>query len=152
MRSLLLLISLLGLACAGQKAASNEKGNSSEQDSMKLQLVLQDSYSGIEQPEFQVIRGPKALKNLFLKFNRTRKPGLPVPEVDFTQEILLVYCAGATFDVGIKELVILNESLESITIGQKEQTTSKKENLNSTITPFLIYKMPFTQKEINLLK
>lgn len=149
MRLILIILSLLGIACVGQKGVFYDNVDSSEQDSKKLQLVLEDRYSGVEQPEFQVIRDPKALKNLFLKINRTRKPGLPIPEVDFTEELLLVYCAGTKLDVGKSELVILKESLGNITIGQKERTLSKKENINAVTTPFYIYKMPLTQKEIS---
>jgi len=149
MRLILIILSLFGIACVGQKGVSHDNVDSSEQDSKNLQLVLEDSYSGVEQPEFQVIRDSKALKNLFLKINRTRKPGLPIPEVDFTEVLLLVYCVGATLEVGSLELVILKESLGNITIGRKEDALSKKENLNATTSPFYIYKMPLTQKEIS---
>lgn len=149
MRLLLILLSLFGIACAGQKGLPNDKGDSFEQDSNKLQLVLEDNYSGVEQPEFQVIRDSKALKNLFLQINRTRKPGISIPEVDFTEELLLVYCEGTRLGVGGLELIVLEESPENITIGLKERIPSKKENLNATTSPIYIYKMPLTQKEIS---
>ncbi|MCK0147069.1 hypothetical protein MWU78_15540 [Arenibacter sp. F26102] len=149
MRLLLLIIFLLGTACVGQKAVSSAMDGGSEQDSIKLQLVLEDNYSGVEQPEFQVVRDPKTLKNLFLQINKTRKPGLPIPEVNFTEELLLVYCAGTRLGAGRLKLVITEESPKYITVGRQEQSSSKKEFLNAATTPIYIYKMPVTQKEIS---
>ncbi|MBC8767846.1 hypothetical protein H4O18_07575 [Arenibacter sp. BSSL-BM3] len=149
MRLLLLIICLFGTACVGQKAVSGTMDDSSEQDSRNLQLVLGDNYSGVEQLEFQVVRDPKTLKNLFLQINKTRKPGLPIPEVDFTEELLLVYCAGTGLGEGRLKLVVIEESPEKITMGLKERITTKKENLNVATTPIYIYKMPVTHKEIS---
>ncbi|MCM4150968.1 hypothetical protein DHD05_05130 [Arenibacter sp. N53] len=149
MRLLLLIICLLGTACVGQKTVPSSVDNSSERDSRELQLVMEDNYSGVEQPEFQVVRDPKALKNLFLQINKTRKPGLPIPEIDFSEELLLVYCSGTELGVGRLEMVVVEESLGNITMGLKERISSKKESLNAATTPIYIYKMPVTQKEIS---
>tara|TARA_R100001369_G_scaffold92695_2_gene139178 strand:- start:1606 stop:2070 length:465 start_codon:yes stop_codon:yes gene_type:complete len=149
MRSLLLFLCLLGISCSGQKGVSKDNDNNSLQNSKELQLVLQDNYSGVEQSEFQVVRDSKALKNFFLQINKTRKPGLPVPEVDFNTELLLVYCAGTTRGVGGAELILIKDSNDSIVVGPKELTPSKKEVTYVTTTPFSIYKMPLTPKEIS---
>lgn len=152
MRLLILLICLLGISCSGQKGASKDKADSTIQNSKYLQLVLKDNYSGVEESEFQVVRDPKALRNFFIQINKTRKPGLPIAEVDFSKEVLLIYCAGTTRGVGGSELLLIKDSQDSIVFGPKERTPSKKEFTEVTTTPFSIYKMPLTPKEIGFRK
>jgi hypothetical protein len=142
----------LGVSCAGQKGVSQGKGDDNQRFPRELQLVLADNYSGVQQPQFQVIRDSKALKNFFLQINKTRKPGFPVPEVDFGRELLLVYCAGTTMGVDKLELVIIEDSLDTFLVGLKEQSTSTKETNQVATTPFCIYKMPLTPKKIRFQK
>ncbi|MDO6605727.1 hypothetical protein [Arenibacter palladensis] len=149
MRSIQLFLCLLVISCTGQKGVPQDNTHSPVQKSAELQLVLADNYSGVEQPEFQVVRDTKKLKNFFLQINRTRKPGLLIPEVDFSKELLLIYCAGTSRGVGGAELLLLEVSQDSIVVGPKELTPSKKEITNVTTTPFSIYKMPHTPKEIS---
>jgi hypothetical protein len=149
MRLLLIILSLLYFACVGQKGVMHDNGDSSEKDSKKLQLVLEENYSGIEQPEYQVVRDQKSLNNLFIQINKTRKPGIPIPGVSFKEEVLLVYCAGTSWGVSNMEMVVAEESPDNITIVLKERSSSQKEIPNATTTPIYIYRMPVTQKAIN---
>ncbi|MBU2904272.1 hypothetical protein KO529_05695 [Arenibacter algicola] len=148
MRSLLLFLCLLGISCSGQKGVPKNNAESSLQNSKEFQLLLTDNYSGVEKSEFQVVRDSKTLKNFFLHINKTRKPGLPIPEVDFSKELLLIYCAGTTVGVGGVELSVV-EGPHNIVVAPKKRTPSKKEVANVTTTPFSIYKMPLTLKEIS---
>lgn len=148
MRSLLLFLCLLGISCSGQKGVPKNNAESSLQNSKEFQLLLTDNYSGVEKSEFQVVRDSKTLKNFFLQINKTRKPGLPIPEVDFSKELLLIYCAGTTVGVGGVELSVV-EGPHNIVVAPKKRTPSKKEVANVTTTPFSIYKMPLTLKEIS---
>ena len=148
MRSLLLFLCLLGISCSGQKGVPKNNAESSLQNSKEFQLLLTDNYSGVEKSEFQVVRDSKTLKNFFLQINKTRKPGLPIPEVDFSKELLLIYCAGTTVGVGGVELSVV-EGPHNIVVAPKKQTPSKKKVANVTTTPFSIYKMPLTLKEIS---
>ena len=152
MRSLLLFLCLLGISCSGQKGVSKDKADAYVQNSKELQLVLADNYSGVEESEFQVVRDPKALRNFFIQINKTRKPGLPIPEVDFSKELLLIYCAGTTLGDGGAELFVIEDSQDNIVIGPKERIPSGKEVTNITTTPFSIYKMPLTPKDISFHK
>lgn len=149
MRLALLLLCFLGVSCSGQKGVPKNDADSSLLNSEELHLVLTDNYSGVEKSEFQVIRDSKTLKNFFLRINRTRKPGLPIPEVDFSKSLLLIYCAGTTMGVGGAELLLVKDTQDSIVVGPKKLVPSKKEITNVTTTPFSIYKMPLTLKEIS---
>lgn len=149
MRLALLLLCFLGVSCSGQKSVPKNDADSSLLNSEELHLVLADNYSGVEKSEFQVIRDSKTLKNFFLRINRTRKPGLPIPEVDFSKSLLLIYCAGTTMGVGGAELLLVKDTQDSIVVGPKKLVPSTKEITNVTTTPFSIYKMPLTLKEIS---
>lgn len=94
-----------------------------------------------------VIRDIKALRNFFLQINKTRKPRLSVPEVDFTKEIVVIYCAGINSVQRSVKMVLLKESQDKITLGLKEGTPSQKAGVLET-TAFYMYKLPYTQKDI----
>ncbi|MGB5666541.1 MAG: hypothetical protein WBM53_06820, partial [Maribacter sp.] len=94
MKGLLLVILMIFSSCnCHKKAAMNNEGDKNSHNE-KLTLLLQDNYSGSDVAETMIITDAKALKSFYSKINRTRKPGLPVPEVDFTQEMILVHCSG----------------------------------------------------------
>ncbi|MEQ8216858.1 MAG: hypothetical protein RH981_01395 [Arenibacter sp.] len=152
MRFVLLFLCLLGISCSGQKGVPKDKADGSMQNSKELQLVLMDNYSGVEDSEFQIVRDLKTLRNFFIQINKTRKPGLPIPEVDFSKELLLIYCAGTTLGVGGTELFVIEDSQDNMVVGSKERIPSGKEITNITTTPFIIYKMPLTPKEISFRK
>lgn len=152
MRSILLFICLLGISCSGQKGVSKGVKDGSLKNAIKLQLVLEDNYSGVHQTAFQVVRDSKTLRSFFAQINKARKPGLPVPQVDFDREQLLIYCAGTTKGVGGAGLYVLEDSQHYIIVGPKERTPSAKEGPIATTTPFGIYKMPRTTKKIHFGK
>ena len=89
MRYLTLIIFAILFSCKGQKKAAMENGDGQNDDSGSLTLVLQDNYSGSITPDTLIIKDRKTLQKFFSKVNRTRKPGIPVPEVDFAQEMIL---------------------------------------------------------------
>lgn len=148
MRYLTLIILAILFSCNGQKKAAMENGDGQNNNIGLLTLVLQDNYSGSINPDTLIIKDRKSLQKFFSKVNRTRKPGLPVPEVNFKKEMVLIYCGGEQpvgrqvslrFDAENDEELILRTTLEKT---KKESTSS------AVISPFSVYKMPLTQKEI----
>ncbi|MCM4167313.1 hypothetical protein DHD08_06400 [Arenibacter sp. H213] len=109
---------------------------------------MQELYSNVETPIFKVITDEKALKKVFLQINRTRKPGISIPKVDFTKEALLFYAAGITDGVRSFELFVWEESYDSIKIDVKNSPTSAKIAFLTNTTPFCMYSILRTNKEI----
>ena len=73
---LVFLILLMGmLSCKSQK--SQQMADNTNDG---LTLLVEDGYSGVENFESMVVRDQKTLNSFFAKINRTRKPGIPVPE------------------------------------------------------------------------
>ena len=152
MRYLPMIIFAILFSCKGQKKAALEKEGGQNNDIGLLTLVLQDNYSGSITPDTLIIKDRKSLQKFFSIVNRTRKPGLPVPEVDFTKEMILIYCGGEQpvgrqvslrFDAENDEELILSTTLEKTT---KESTSS------AVISPFSVYRMPLTKKRISFRK
>ena len=84
------IIVLLNTSC---KSQSNITNNSNKD----LELILQDNYSGFEKEEILLMKDQKSLEKFFGRINRTRKPSLPIPKINFSKEMVLIWCAGETY-------------------------------------------------------
>ncbi|MBT8302492.1 MAG: hypothetical protein KJO63_14275 [Maribacter sp.] len=123
--------------------------NDVNSDDERLTLILQDNYSGGDVAETLIIRDAKALNSFYSKVNRTRKPGIPVPKIDFSKEMILIYCTGEQTNGKHARLAIEEESEKEVIISTSVEK-SIKEGPNAALTsPFSVYKMPLTQKEIS---
>lgn len=112
----------------------------------KMELILQDNYSGIEEEQLLVIKNQKGLEEFFGKVNRTRKPGIPIPQIDFEKDMLIVWCGGK--NVSIPTELQLETNPDEILV--KRRTNKGFKSGNSAITnPFQIYKMPTTSQSVN---
>ncbi|HKL90745.1 MAG TPA: hypothetical protein VJ880_06160, partial [Allomuricauda sp.] len=68
------------LSCKAQKEDAASVGEEIED----LVLVDHDNFINIDSFETRVIRDAKSLRKFYAQINQTRKPGLPVPMVDFS--------------------------------------------------------------------
>ncbi|NNE77316.1 MAG: hypothetical protein HKN31_09620, partial [Pricia sp.] len=92
MRCLSLALVLIFLSCNGQKkSAMATEGANNQNTDERLSLVVSDMYAPTEAVETLVIKDAKSLQKFYSKVNRTRKPGLPVPEIDFSKEMVVVH-------------------------------------------------------------
>ncbi len=148
MRYLSLFIFALILSCNGQKKAVMKDKNNMNQSDEKLILVLQDNYTGSDIEETIIIKDVKTLKSFFSKINRTRKPGLAIPEIDFTKEMILVHCSGEQTSGAFTLLSVAEENEREVIISTAIEKLEKSESSSALISPFCVYKMPLTQKEV----
>ena len=118
----------------------------------KLTLLMQDNYSGTDVAETLIIRDIKALKSFYSKINRTRKPGIPVPEVDFAKEMILVHCSGEQTNGKQAMLSVEEENDSEVIISTSVEKSKKSGTSSALISPFSVYKMPLTQKDISFKK
>ena len=142
MKFVFLCLIFIGLSCKSQKNSVRE--NSPE----GMTLLLNDDYSGVEESNFHVIKDASTLQKFFNTINRFRKPGIPVPEVDFNKNTVLLYFAGKT-QVGTKTQVFLREETEKqITLAIKKGDSTTTATAAAIGTPFQLYIVPQTKKEI----
>lgn len=111
-----------------------------------LTLLVYDNYSGAEAEETLIIRDAKSLKKFFVKINRTRKPGLPVPEVDFSKDMVIIHCSPENSGSKSNTLYLKEESDDAMIIGVKR---AEMNSSSSAVTsPFSVYKLPLSDKKI----
>ncbi|TMM53806.1 hypothetical protein FEE95_18075 [Maribacter algarum] len=149
MKNYLVAVLFVLASCNGQKKASMKDSSSgSKPANSKMVLLVQDEYGGFDVEETMIIKDEKRLKSLYAKINRTRKPGLPLPIIDFSKEMVIFHCVGEqnfdglpvlTFNAETEKQVILNSDMHR---DSKENLTSIRTNL------FCIYKIPITKKEV----
>ena len=112
----------------------------------RLVLLVEDAYFPVGTPELIVIKDAKTLNSFFSTVNKTRKPGIPVPKIDFSKDVVLIACMGKKSKEGQIVFNIETESPETVTINAK---FVEKNNVLENF-PFCVYKMERTSKEIVL--
>ena len=110
-----------------------------------MELILQKNYSGSEEEQLVVIKNQKSLEEFFGKVNRTRKPGISIPQINFEKDMLLVWCGGEK--VSFPTELQFQDTSEGILV-KRNLMTKKGLEQNAIVNPFKIYKMPITSKSI----
>lgn len=146
MKYLLLIAVVCMASCKAQK-----EGQGSDQDS-DIVLIAEDAYSGIATYESAIITDAKALSKFYSRINRTRKPGLPVPQVDFSSEMVVVVCMGEQKGAKTPVLNRYNESENQLSLTLKPSMDSSQDGLEVISSPFYVYKMPSTPKKVEIQK
>ncbi|WP_318345082.1 hypothetical protein [Flagellimonas baculiformis] len=141
MKRFLFLTLVCLLSCNAQKHLGKEIEG--------LVVLEQDGYSGVGAFEAREIRDTKSLNKFYSQINRTRKPGLPVPMVDFSQEMVLLICLGEQQGQKSLRLSKIKETETEFVVGiLMDGKTGKPEETKPITTPFYLYKMPLTDKAI----
>ncbi|MEJ1222339.1 hypothetical protein [Sediminicola sp. 1XM1-17] len=114
-------------------------------------LVLKDSHSNMDSTQVQIIKEEKTLKRFLMEVNKTRKPGIPVPEIDFSKDMLILVCVGEQHGDLEPSLSVLKKSDSEMVI-----EITKNEGVDSSnmaiSTPFFLYRVPVSEKKITLKK
>lgn len=139
MRGFLVILVCLTVACK-----SGEKGK----ELPELKLMMTDAHGGTEESGLEIIRSEGALKKYFARINRTRKPGIPVPQIDFSTYMALVYCSGRTTDTILPSLRVVSEEAEKIVLGTREPKVVRDSLQTAQRLPFALYLLPYSEKEI----
>lgn len=132
--------------CNGQKKAAVDTSTEEKEMESPLTLVIQENYAPSDGIETLVITSGKGLSKFFSEVNRTRKPGIPVPQIDFSKEMVIIYCAGKDAN-GTEPKVMLAEETETELI-LKMENIKHEDKPTSSVNPFTIYTMPTTTKQV----
>jgi hypothetical protein len=97
------------------------------------------------------------LESFYSQINRTRKPGLPVPEVDFEREMVLLVILGEQAGEKTVTLSTIEETALEVTliveIGEDPAAYQDSgPGARPILQPFYLYKMPLIDKRVNFLK
>lgn len=146
-----LIISIIAIvtSCKSKKDISEATAVEIPQDT--LELVASDMYGGAEEEVFQIIRNEGELKKFYRQVNMTRKPGLPVPEIDFSAHTAVLYCSGSTNSMSMPQFFITSQSDTQIVVEKSNSTKSDNTtSVSAKLTPFGLYLLPFSDKEVIL--
>lgn len=146
-----IFILLVVMSCKSQKnSASEEETNA--QESSGLTLLMTDNYGGSESEVMTVYKSQGELNKFFAKVNRTRKPGIKPPPIDFKKNMAVIYCPGKTRINTPVELYSRNVGEKGIAISAKRSELSGNQESTAVLMPFGLYIMPLTDKDISLQK
>ena len=153
MRLFLIAISLVLLSCNSQKKATMKDDKTEQsQSGSGLELIMQEEQGGFDADEMLVFRDAKRLKSFFSKINRTRKPGLPVPDVDFSKEIIIIQCTVKESLTDGASLSVLKETATQLILNIQNRSKAKNTLNVKSYGSFSLYKTPITAKDIILEK
>ncbi len=167
MKAILYTISLLMLSCgstnvAQETSSANDtrttESKSAEQmqqkQEMKHEILVQDAYGGPVEPQIMVIKEPKGLQKIYTQINMTRRPGFPVPNIDFSKETVVAICMGEKNTGGFSvDVAGIRETKEGVTVMVKEIGPAAGDMVTMAISqPFCIIKIPVAKKEITFEK
>ncbi len=152
MRSLFLSIVLVITSCNSQKKTTFNSSEGVTTKNHRLTLLLQDNYSGSEVEETLIIKDVKTLKVFYSRINRTRKPGIPLPNIDFTKEIVVIHCSGEQNMDSQFEQLVMEETDNEIIVRISSIPTNQRQTSLANVSPFSVYKMPISKKNIKVVK
>lgn len=116
-----------------------------------LELIEHQEIGPFLSFDTQVVRDVKSLRKIYTEINKTRKPGLPVPDVDFSKDMVVLVCLGEQKMQKNLLLSVLNESDDEtvIAVESKEVKSAKSELSGSTTYPFYLYKLPIIDTPVS---
>lgn len=140
------IVVFLSIGCKSQNL---DKTENKDENGMVLTMLMEDGYYATDSLETMVITDFKSLNGFFSKVNRTRKPGLPVPIVDFSKDMVIVVCGGARKNVKRLFLKKEEETFDTVIISVKEEPNVPS---NAVVSySFCLYKMTKTDKSISFI-
>ncbi|NER15904.1 protease complex subunit PrcB family protein [Spongiivirga citrea] len=149
-KMVLILLTALMAACGPvkQQNGNMEEASSENQKQVSFEVLVQHSHGGYDKPQIKVIKEPTELQAVYAKINMTRRPGFPIPEVDFDKEMIIGLYMGEKNSGGYSiSIDSVEETKNELIINVKE---SEPGLVATTVIcqPFCIVKMPTTKKEV----
>ncbi|MCR9228303.1 MAG: hypothetical protein NXH90_12865 [Flavobacteriaceae bacterium] len=133
------------LSCKAQKQGNSPVGEHID----GLSLIEQQNFTDIDSFETRVIRDTKSLNKFYSQINKTRKPGLPVPMVDFSKDMLVLVGLGEQQGEKTAVLSKIKETDQEMLIAIEVRNVSEEEmSIQPVYFPIYLYKMPLVDKTL----
>jgi len=151
MKYFFLMLVMVVASCSSKKGTNAKQVQEQTETVMEqdeLTFLVRDNYGGSEEPEIQIIKDVKSLEKFFSKVNITRKPGLPIPEIDFEKEMVILVCSGGATGNGTPAVYKISEAEDEMVLEVIQENTLTSAENTAYLTPFCLYKMPLSEKVI----
>lgn len=134
------------VGCTGKKTISNESVQ------ISFEKITSQSHGGTIVEKFILVRSNEELKQIFTQVNIARKPGIPMPTINFNNESVIVLFMGQHTSGGY------SISMESVRYKKNhEALVSFKKTIPSGMStmaitqPFSIYKLNKKLKKVTFI-
>ena len=120
---------------------------------IEFELIESQSQGGYKLDENIVISNSIDLKLLYTKLNLSRKPGLPIPDVDFEKESIIAVFMGEKLTGGYAISIESISKVSKSSIEVKIKETNPGDMATMAITsPFAIYKVSISNAKTTFIK
>jgi cell division protein FtsI/penicillin-binding protein 2 len=154
----LLLLLTINISCKCNKqlnqqlTTNKEMANKNQSSEIPFEIIFDNDRCNIKEAKNVVITSEKQLQDVYAKINMTRRPGVPVPNIDFTKQIVLGIFLGekstAGYQITIDKIV---QNKKNIDVYYK--VISPKEQAAMVITqPCVLASIPKQDLPINFIK
>ncbi|OIQ37626.1 MAG: hypothetical protein BM563_08115 [Bacteroidetes bacterium MedPE-SWsnd-G1] len=141
MKYVLYIITFLIFGCA-----SGKQQNYTQE--IQFETLVQGSNGGYLNNEFIIVKNQDELKTVYTQINKVRKPGFPIPKIDFEKELILALFLGEKTTGG--HAISITKIIETIDEVQVFVQTNAPDGMaTSAMTqPYYFCKIPRTEKSI----
>lgn len=131
-------------SCAIQNKNSNKE--------IKLELIESHSHGGFKSEQYHTVTNHIELKQLYTQLNLSRKPGLPIPEVNFETESIIAFFMGQKMSGGFSIKIDSIKQINKTNVEIKLKETEPKDMATMAITsPFVVYKVSVPNIVISII-
>lgn len=145
LKTLLLICVLTFVSCSAQK-------NNLNYASISFEKIESQSYGGYQHQHYLVITNINQLKKIYTQINLTRKPGLPLPTINFNNEIVVALFMGQKktggFKVEIDSLITYKDNSIDLFI---KSSAPKSMSTMAITQPFSLYKLNTSSTKISFI-
>jgi len=125
------------------------KNNTTTNQKPQVEVLAEGSHGGYETSKYLVIKDDKALQEVYAKINMIRRPGIPVPKIDWKNEMVIALFMGQKnyggYKISVENIKSINQSKDEITVKE----TAPQGIATAVITqPFYFCKVKRTDKDI----
>lgn len=144
---LLLAASFIVISSCGSK--SNMKSEESKSNDEIYTIIEQGDMSNHDAKEVMVISTTEQLNEIYLEINSTRRPGLPIPKIDFDDYTVIAAFAGTKSTGGHSVVIepVVNQNGVHFNCSIKSPEAMQPATMAIT-TPFIIVKTLKSDKKI----
>lgn len=148
----------MALSCGNSKEAvknvKSEETTTNSEETMAVKqemesseefiILLQEAYGGLENNEQRVIKNAEGLQEVYTIINKFRRPGVPVPQVDFKKNSVVALFMGEKTTGGFStEVASISRTKDGMIVNIKEEGPKPNDNVTTAICqPFCFVKIP----------
>jgi len=127
--------------------------NEEQVSSQEFTILLQEAYGGLEKDEQRVITTEKGLQEVYGIINRFRRPGIPIPKVDFQNHIVVALFMGEKTTGGFStEVDSITMENENMVVHIKENGPKPTDNVTMAICqPFCFVLIPKSEANMKVI-